>query len=111
GDLGEELGRGIYEGMWVGKDWDIANSGGVRRDVGGVVKEVEIGVVVAVREIGDGGDRKDIVCGEMRDEGGVNGMKGVMETGKENKGIKRGEKEWGKNGRMMIQICEGEGNG
>ena len=33
GQFAEHLGRGIYEGLWVGKDSDIPNTKGFRNDV------------------------------------------------------------------------------
>lgn len=45
GQFAEHLGRGIYEGIWVGEDSDIPNTNGFRDDVVGVLKELEIPVI------------------------------------------------------------------
>nr|WP_241769351.1 alpha-L-arabinofuranosidase C-terminal domain-containing protein [Sphingomonas melonis] len=41
----EHLGRGVYEGIWVGEDSAIANTRGIRRDVVTALKEVMVPVV------------------------------------------------------------------
>ncbi|MGX6412549.1 alpha-N-arabinofuranosidase [Bacillus amyloliquefaciens] len=45
GHFAEHLGRGIYEGIWVGKDSDIPNTGGVRTDVAAALKQLQIPVL------------------------------------------------------------------
>lgn len=42
GQFAEHLGRGIYEGIWVGPDSDIPNTEGYRTDVLTALKELEI---------------------------------------------------------------------
>lgn len=45
GQFAEHLGRGIYEGIWVGEDSGIPNTRGFRDDVIGALKELEIPVI------------------------------------------------------------------
>ena len=45
GQFAEHLGRGIYEGIWVGEDSDIPNTDGFRDDVIAALKELEIPVI------------------------------------------------------------------
>jgi len=45
GQFAEHLGRGIYEGIWVGEDSDIPNTNGFRDDVVAALKELEIPVI------------------------------------------------------------------
>lgn len=45
GHFAEHLGRGIYEGVWVGGDSEIANTDGFRNDVLGALQRLEIPVV------------------------------------------------------------------
>jgi alpha-N-arabinofuranosidase len=45
GQFAEHLGRGIYEGIWVGEDSDIPNTDGFRNDVIAALKELEIPVI------------------------------------------------------------------
>jgi alpha-N-arabinofuranosidase len=45
GQFAEHLGRGIYEGIWVGKDSDIPNTNGFRDDVIAALKELKIPVI------------------------------------------------------------------
>lgn len=45
GTFAEHLGRGIYEGIWVGEDSDIPNTRGFRDDVLSALKELHIPVV------------------------------------------------------------------
>ncbi|MEJ2053340.1 MAG: hypothetical protein P8X42_05415 [Calditrichaceae bacterium] len=42
GQFSEHLGRGIYEGIWVGKDSDIPNTRGIRNDVLQALKKINI---------------------------------------------------------------------
>lgn len=42
GQFMEHLGRGIYEGVWVGKDSKIPNTNGVRNDVLSALKELQV---------------------------------------------------------------------
>lgn len=42
GQFSEHLGTGIYGGLWVGEDSDIANTDGFRNDVVEALKELEI---------------------------------------------------------------------
>lgn len=42
GQFSEHLGRGIYEGIWVGEDSDIPNTEGYRTDVLNALKELQI---------------------------------------------------------------------
>jgi alpha-N-arabinofuranosidase len=45
GQFAEHLGRGIYEGIWVGEDSEIPNTRGFRNDVISALKELEIPVI------------------------------------------------------------------
>jgi alpha-N-arabinofuranosidase len=45
GQFAEHLGRGIYEGIWVGKKSSIPNTKGYRNDVIAALKELQIPVV------------------------------------------------------------------
>jgi len=45
GQFAEHLGRGIYEGIWVGEDSDIPNTNGYRDDVIAALKELQIPVI------------------------------------------------------------------
>jgi alpha-N-arabinofuranosidase len=45
GHFAEHLGRGIYEGIWVGPDSPIPNTRGIRNDVVGALKELHIPVL------------------------------------------------------------------
>jgi len=45
GQFMEHLGRGIYEGIWVGEDSDIPNTDGFRNDVLGALKELHVPVL------------------------------------------------------------------
>lgn len=45
GQFAEHLGRGIYEGIWVGRDSDIPNTNGFRDDVIAALKKLEIPVI------------------------------------------------------------------
>ena len=45
GQFAEHLGRGIYEGIWVGEDSSIPNTHGYRNDVVKALKELKIPVV------------------------------------------------------------------
>ena len=45
GHFAEHLGRGIYEGIWVGPDSPIPNTRGIRNDVVGALKELNIPVL------------------------------------------------------------------
>src|SRR5690554_4856753 len=42
GQFMEHLGRGIYEGIWVGEDSDIPNIRGFRRDVVDALRELQV---------------------------------------------------------------------
>ncbi|NZA25510.1 alpha-N-arabinofuranosidase [Luteimonas sp. SJ-92] len=42
GQFVEHLGRGIYEGIWVGEDSDIPNTRGYRNDVLAALKELQV---------------------------------------------------------------------
>jgi alpha-N-arabinofuranosidase len=42
GHFAEHLGRCIYDGLWVGEDSDIPNTGGARNDVVAALKELQI---------------------------------------------------------------------
>ena len=42
GQFAEHLGRGIYEGVWVGPDSDIPNTRGIRNDVVGALKALKV---------------------------------------------------------------------
>ena len=45
GQFAEHLGRGIYEGIWVGEDSEIPNTDGYRTDVISALKKLEIPVI------------------------------------------------------------------
>lgn len=45
GQFAEHLGRGIYEGMWVGQDSKIPNTKGWRKDVVGALKDLHVPLV------------------------------------------------------------------
>lgn len=45
GQFAEHLGRCIYEGVWVGKDSDIPNVNGIRKDVVAALKDIQVPVV------------------------------------------------------------------
>ena len=45
GQFMEHLGRGIYEGIWVGEDSDMPNTDGFRNDVLGALKELHVPVL------------------------------------------------------------------
>ena len=45
GQFAEHLGRGIYEGLWVGKDSKIPNTKGFRNDVVNALKEIKVPLV------------------------------------------------------------------
>jgi alpha-L-arabinofuranosidase len=45
GHFAEHLGRGIYEGLWVGPDSKIPNTRGIRNDVLGALKALDIPVL------------------------------------------------------------------
>jgi alpha-N-arabinofuranosidase len=45
GQFAEHLGRGIYEGIWVGEDSPIPNTNGYRNDVVAALKELHIPVI------------------------------------------------------------------
>lgn len=45
GHFAEHLGRGIYEGIWVGEDSPIPNTNGIRNDVLGALKNLKIPVL------------------------------------------------------------------
>ena len=45
GQFAEHLGRGIYEGIWVGKDADIPNTKGFRNDVLDALKAIKVPLV------------------------------------------------------------------
>lgn len=42
GQFSEHLGRGVYEGIWVGKDSDILNTRGIRNDVVQALKKINV---------------------------------------------------------------------
>ena len=42
GQFAEHLGRGIYEGVWVGPDSPIPNTRGIRNDVVAALKELRV---------------------------------------------------------------------
>ncbi|MEJ2543827.1 MAG: alpha-L-arabinofuranosidase C-terminal domain-containing protein [Calditrichaceae bacterium] len=42
GQFSEHLGRGIYEGLWVGEDSDIPNTRGIRNDVLKALKKIHV---------------------------------------------------------------------
>ncbi|MDC8829679.1 alpha-N-arabinofuranosidase [Alteromonas gilva] len=45
GQFAEHLGRGIYEGIWVGKDSDIPNTKGFRNDVLNALRDIKVPLV------------------------------------------------------------------
>ena len=45
GHFAEHLGRGIYEGLWVGPDSDIPNTNGFRNDVLQALRDLEVPVI------------------------------------------------------------------
>ncbi len=45
GQFAEHLGRGIYEGVWVGENSSIPNTRGIRKDVVAALKELNVPVV------------------------------------------------------------------
>ena len=45
GHFSEHLGRGIYEGLYVGEDSDIPNTDGIRNDVLEALREIEVPVL------------------------------------------------------------------
>jgi alpha-N-arabinofuranosidase len=45
GQFVEHLGRGVYEGIWVGEDSPIPNTRGIRRDVVAALKQVKVPVI------------------------------------------------------------------
>ncbi|MEE4217759.1 MAG: alpha-L-arabinofuranosidase C-terminal domain-containing protein [Xanthomonadales bacterium] len=45
GQFAEHLGRGIYEGIWVGEDSEIPNTNGFRDDVVAALKHLQIPVI------------------------------------------------------------------
>ena len=45
GHFAEHLGRGIYEGIWVGPESRIPNTRGIRNDVVAALKELNIPVL------------------------------------------------------------------
>ncbi len=45
GQFAEHLGKGIYEGVWVGKNSPIPNVRGIRSDVVGALKAIKVPVV------------------------------------------------------------------
>lgn len=45
GHFAEHLGRGIYEGVWVGEDSEIPNTDGYRNDVIAALKALEVPVI------------------------------------------------------------------
>ena len=45
GHFAEHLGRGIYEGIYVGEDSPIPNTNGMRNDVVAALKEMQIPVL------------------------------------------------------------------
>src|ERR1043165_3036868 len=42
GQFAEHLGRGIYEGVWVGRNSSIPNTRGIRNDVVAALKELRV---------------------------------------------------------------------
>src|SRR5688572_12297988 len=42
GQFAEHLGRGIYEGVWVGPDSSIPNTRGIRNDVVAALREIRV---------------------------------------------------------------------
>ena len=45
GQFVEHLGRGVYEGIWVGEDSPIPNTRGIRRDVVAALRQVKVPVI------------------------------------------------------------------
>ncbi|WP_440903435.1 alpha-N-arabinofuranosidase [Catenovulum sp. SX2] len=45
GQFAEHLGHGIYEGIWVGKDSEIANTDGFRNDVIQALKDLQVPLI------------------------------------------------------------------
>ncbi|BFM09759.1 alpha-N-arabinofuranosidase [Halioxenophilus aromaticivorans] len=45
GQFSEHLGRGIYDGVWVGEDSNIANTRGIRNDVVAALKAIQVPVI------------------------------------------------------------------
>ena len=45
GQFAEHLGRGIYEGIWVGSDSDIPNINGYRKDVIEALRKIKVPVI------------------------------------------------------------------
>ena len=45
GQFAEHLGRGIYEGVWVGEDSDIPNTRGFRNDVLNALRDIKVPLV------------------------------------------------------------------
>ncbi|MBD8548131.1 alpha-N-arabinofuranosidase [Sphingomonas sp. CFBP 8760] len=45
GQFVEHLGRGVYEGIWVGEDSTIPNTRGIRRDVVAALRQVKVPVI------------------------------------------------------------------
>ena len=45
GHFAEHLGRGIYEGIWVGEDSDIPNTRGIRDDVTAALRRINVPVL------------------------------------------------------------------
>ncbi len=45
GHFMEHLGRGVYEGVWVGEDSDIPNTRGIRNDVVAALKKIQVPVI------------------------------------------------------------------
>ena len=45
GHFSEHLGRGIYEGLWVGEDSDIPNTNGIRNDVLEALRKINVPVL------------------------------------------------------------------
>src|SRR5579863_5504027 len=45
GQFAEHLGRGIYEGIWVGPNSPVPNTRGIRNDVVAALKELKVPVV------------------------------------------------------------------
>lgn len=45
GHFAEHLGRGIYEGLWVGEDSEIPNENGIRKDVVAALKALNLPVL------------------------------------------------------------------
>lgn len=45
GQFSEHLGRGVYEGVWVGEDSPIPNTRGIRRDVVAALRKIRVPVL------------------------------------------------------------------